>query len=69
MLAGSESKLVKEKLDALNKAFELINLLGSDRRLYLEERREFHRFVIFFSSFGFENKFYAQKLYYTILEM
>jgi spectrin beta len=31
-------------LDALNKAFELINILGADRRKYLEERREFHRF-------------------------
>ena len=45
LLAGSESQLVKEKLDALNKAFELINILGVDRRKYLDERRDFHRFV------------------------
>ncbi len=45
LIIGSESQLVKEKLDALNKAFELINILGSDRRKYLEERREYHRFL------------------------
>ena len=45
LLIGSESQLVKEKLEALNKAFELINILGSDRRKYLEERREYHRFL------------------------
>ena len=41
----SESHLVKEKLDALNKAYELISVLGSDRRKYLEERRELYRFA------------------------
>ncbi len=37
--------MVKEKLEALNKAFELINVLASDRRKYLEDHREFHKFV------------------------
>lgn len=41
----NESQLVKEKLDSLNKAFELINVLCGDRRTYLEEHREYHRFL------------------------
>lgn len=41
----SESHLVKEKLDALNKAFELISVLANDRRQYLEDHRDFLRFV------------------------
>jgi spectrin beta len=45
LIVGSESQLVKEKLDALNKAFELINILGGERRAYLEEKREIHRFL------------------------
>lgn len=44
-LVSSESKLVKEKLDALNKAFDLINVLCSERRKYLEERRCLHKFM------------------------
>jgi spectrin beta len=44
-LASSESRLVKEKLDALNKAFELINVLSDVRRKYLEERRQLHKFM------------------------
>lgn len=40
-----ESHLVKEKLDALNKAFELISGLGTDRRKYLENHRELHKFI------------------------
>lgn len=43
--AQNESHLVKEKLDALNKAFELINVLANDRRKYLEDHRDFHKFV------------------------
>ncbi len=42
---SSESHLVKEKLEALNKAYELINILGGDRRKYLEERRDLYKFV------------------------
>ncbi len=42
---SSEAHLVKEKLDALNKAYELINVLGGDRRRYLEERRDLYKFV------------------------
>lgn len=45
LIVGSESQLVKEKLDALNKAFELINILGGERRAYLEEKREIHKFL------------------------
>ena len=45
LIVGSESQLVKEKLDALNKAFELINILGGERRKYLEEKREIHKFL------------------------
>ena len=45
LLPLSESQLVREKLDALNKAFDLINVLGGERRRYLEERREFHKFI------------------------
>ncbi|CAF0717385.1 unnamed protein product [Brachionus calyciflorus] len=41
----NESQLVKEKLDALNKAFELINVLSSDRRRYLLEQRDFIKFL------------------------
>lgn len=41
----SESELVREKLDDLNKAFELINVLGSERRKYLEDHRELHKFI------------------------
>ena len=37
--------MVREKLDALNNAFDLINVLGGERRKYLEERREFHKFL------------------------
>jgi len=36
---------VKEKLDALNKAFELITVLGAERRKYLEDHRDLHKFV------------------------
>jgi hypothetical protein len=43
--SGNESRLVKEKLDALNRAFELISVLGADRRKYLEDHRDLHRFV------------------------
>lgn len=41
----NEAQLVKEKLDALNKAFELINVLCAARRKFLEEHKEFHKFV------------------------
>ncbi len=44
-LSINESQLVKEKLDALNKAFELINELGAERRKFLEEHRVLHKFV------------------------
>ena len=43
--SGNESRLVKEKLDALNRAFELISVLGAERRKYLEDHRDLHRFV------------------------
>lgn len=53
----SESQLVKQKLDALNKAFELINVLGAERRKYLEERRDYHKYMTYFKitiiSWGF----------------
>lgn len=41
----NESQLVKEKLDALNKAYELINVLAGDRRKYLEDRRDFYKLI------------------------
>ena len=44
-LVNNESQLVKEKLDALNKAYELINVLGAERRKYLEEHRQLHKFI------------------------
>lgn len=43
----SEGQLVREKVDALNKAFDLITVLGAERRKYLEERRDYHKSVDF----------------------
>ena len=37
--------MVKEKLDALNKAHELISVLAAERRKYLEDHQEMHRFI------------------------
>ena len=42
---SSEGKLVKDKLDALNKEFQLIQTLSSQRRKFLEERRELYKFI------------------------
>lgn len=43
VVVESESQLVRQKLDALNKAFDLITVLGAERRKYLEERRDYHK--------------------------
>ncbi|RNA37482.1 spectrin beta non-erythrocytic 1 isoform X2, partial [Brachionus plicatilis] len=41
----NEAQLVKEKLDALNKAFDLINVLCGERRRYLQEHRDYLKFL------------------------
>ena len=43
VVVESESQLVRQKLEALNKAFDLITVLGAERRKYLEERRDYHK--------------------------
>ncbi len=41
----SEGKLVKEKLDALNKEFEIIQELSLLRRQQIEQKRDFYKFT------------------------